>query len=100
MAPCKKGNLKGGRNTRAHKPQANMPYAFNPIETIPFLGAKRATANKDYQFIVNLPSYGGNRPQLSGLHRAPWPVIAAARQLPNAQVCADPPCVKPLAKLW
>ena len=56
--PAKKGDLKGGRNTRAHKPQANMPYAFYPIETIPFSGAKRATANKDYQFIVNLLLWG------------------------------------------
>ena len=54
----KRGDLKGGRNTRAHKPQANMPYAFNPIETIPFSGAKRATANEDYQFIVNLLLWG------------------------------------------
>ena len=50
MAPCKtKGDLGEGRNTRAHKPQADMPYAFNPIETIPFSGTKRSIANTDYQ---------------------------------------------------
>jgi hypothetical protein len=47
--PAKKGDLGEGRNTRAHKPQADMPYAFNPIETIPFSGTKRSIANTDYQ---------------------------------------------------